>query len=88
MAKTRVVMNRDSFGRNVMAGAAVSNAVEAVAEKVAGRVKNGTVRMVTMSVHGGGSRVRAHVSNGTSDVDEARTNELTAALMSTVRISK
>lgn len=82
--KTRIVMNEANFGKNVMAGAAVSAAVERVAKQVAAKVPHGTVRMVTMSARGGGSRVRAHVSNGSKDLQEARTNTLTRALFGTV----
>lgn len=82
--KTRVVMNRDAFGKNVMAGPAVTAAVEAVAKRVAEKVPGGSVNMSTSPVRGGGVRVRAHVSNGSSDLEEARTNNLTRALFGTV----
>lgn len=83
--KTKVVINRASFGRNVMAGPGVSAAVERLAERVAAQVEHGEVQLSVSPVREGGSRVRAHISNGTTDAQEARTNELTTALMNTTR---
>lgn len=83
--KTRVVMNRENFGRQVMAGPGVAAKIKTIGEEVAALVSgNASVRMVTMRVRGGGLRVRAHIANGSRDSQEAKTNELTRALMSRV----
>lgn len=85
-SKVRVVMNRENFGKDVMAGPAISARIQSIAEGVAAQVSGDvSVRMVTMRVRGGGSRVRAHVANGSHDSQEAKTNDLTRALHNTVR---
>jgi hypothetical protein len=85
MAKTKIVINRASFGKNVMAGPGVTKVITGIAETVASKLRNGKVTVEARPASGGGSRVHASISNGTTDKKEAETNELTIALLSTVK---
>jgi hypothetical protein len=85
MAKTKIVINRKSFGKNVMAGSGVTRVITDIAETVASKLRNGKVTVQERPARDGGTRVHASISNGTTDKKEAETNELTIALLSTVK---
>jgi hypothetical protein len=85
MAKTKIVINRSSFGKNVMAGPGVTKVVTEIAETVASKLPHGKVTVQVRPAKEGGARVHASISNGTTDKKEAETNELTIALLSTVK---
>jgi hypothetical protein len=76
---SRVVLNRKNFGQFVMSSTAL---VRPAAEEVAAQLNNGQIEMIATGSQGGGQRVRARVSHGTSSSEEERTNELASALNS------
>ncbi|HEY4267523.1 MAG TPA: hypothetical protein VGM94_04955 [Galbitalea sp.] len=88
MSKTKVVLNHQAIGEHVMASAGMAARMAVIGEGVASKVPNGKIDLVVEAVRGGGSRVRARISNGTTQAEEARSNELTTALFSTIPTAK
>lgn len=80
MAKTKVVINRKSFGENVMAGPGISAMLETRAAAVASRVPDADTEIVYAAVAGGGRRARARV--GIAGATEDQRDSLVTALLS------
>lgn len=85
-AKTRVVINRAEFGRQVTASPAMGAYLTGLAQPIADDV-DGTILLVTEPARAGGSRTRVHIANGSTDLEEADSNRLTTALASRLPLS-
>lgn len=88
MSKTKVVLNHANLGKDVMASAGIAARMLVIAETIAAKVQGGKVELVTEPAAGGGSRVRARISNGTTNREEAESNDLTTALFSSIPSAK